>query len=48
MTVRELYEWAKSHDTLDYDIAILDSDGCLTQSYLCDIEIRSNTQEIIL
>lgn len=46
-TIKELYDWAKENGYENYDCFITD-EGCLTNIWIDDIDIREDKKEICL
>lgn len=51
MTIRELYEWAKTNECLDYDLIVTESeDGCFflstRETNIDDLDIHERYHEV--
>lgn len=53
MTVKELYEWAKANECVDYEINIecYDEDGDVSETWLDDVwllKLRDDSSDILI
>ena len=53
MTIKELYQWAKANECVDYEINIecYDEDGDLSETWLDDVwllKVRDNSSDILI